>query len=66
MELGNELEAPCKVMVLMSTYNGQRYLQEQLDSIYRQRMSFVLYMYVTTARQMVHAIFWNGSRSVGL
>ena len=37
MELGNELEAPCKVMVLMSTYNGQRYLQEQLDSIYRQK-----------------------------
>lgn len=37
MELGNELEAPYKVMVLMSTYNGQRYLLEQLDSIYRQK-----------------------------
>lgn len=37
MELENELEAPYKVMVLMSTYNGQPYLQEQLDSIYRQK-----------------------------
>lgn len=25
------------VTVLMSTYNGEKYLQEQLDSIYRQK-----------------------------
>ena len=26
-----------KVLVLMATYNGEKYLQEQLDSIYRQK-----------------------------
>ena len=27
---------PCKVIVLLSTYNGEQYLQEQLESIYNQ------------------------------
>ena len=49
-----EDEMIAKVLVIMATYNGEKYLQEQLDSILRQKniqVDILVRMMVRTIKQ---------------